>query len=410
MKRTSEIGVRQKNRLYFKSNDLDYQFQSLVLGYAAYGGASIGEALWAILRIDERKLETWTAAWTALADHVEALAREAADKGRRVSASRAFLRSYTYRRASLNMLSCRDAKFSSGVRRMKACFREFARRAEEAFEPVEIPFEGKTLRGYFAAPRSGGKRRPVCITVGGGETYAEDLYFWGGAAGLERGYAVLMIDLPGQGATPFDGMLLRPDTEVPFRALVDYLVARDDVDAGRIFATGVSLGGYLVLRAVSFEERIRACALSTPLVDWHQALMDGAPVPLRTASRLLGALPEISGLLAPSQVATWERFFLWQTGASTMGQALEKFESWRVDVSRVTCPVLCIVGDGEDDTFKKQTRLCYETLTAPKRLIRCTETEGADAHCQANNLQYGHALMYDWFDEVQGEPPREMHR
>jgi hypothetical protein len=40
----------------------------------------------------------------------------------------------------------------------------------------------------------------------------------------------------------------------------------------------------------------------------------------------------------------------------------------KVDVERISCPVLCMVGTGEADTFKKQTYACYAALRSPKAL------------------------------------------
>jgi pimeloyl-ACP methyl ester carboxylesterase len=401
MAQKTEYGTRQKNSLYFKSNDLDYQFQAFVLGYATYGGATVGEALYTAKHVNEKDLKSWWQVWNNTAVHTEAQANLSLQAGHVVSARKAFLRAFTYYRTSAIMLSYHDPLFKETFDKARACYREFAHLSNPAIEVVQIPFEGKFLRGYFAKPQQGNNSKlPTYITIGGGDTLAEDLYFFGGAAALERGYNVLMVDLPGQGTTPFDGLTMRHDSETAVRTMVDYLVSRSDVATDKIVASGVSLGGYFTLRAASYEKRLRTIALSTPIVDWHQALLEAAPAPFRMAPNLLGAITKFAGLFSPSQVIVFDRYFHWQTGAATMGEAFEKFKSWRVDVSQVTCPTLCIVGDGEDEVFKKQTRLCYDSLKTPKRLVICTEKDGADAHCQTNNLQYGQQLMFDWFDDV----------
>src|SRR3712207_9034395 len=87
--------------------------------------------------------------------------------------------------------------------------------------------------------------RSTLIMVGGGETYAEDLYFWGGVGAVDRGYNALLVDMPGQGATPFEGMHHRFDVEVPMGAVLDHLLGRSEVDTERVAAYGVSLGGYI---------------------------------------------------------------------------------------------------------------------------------------------------------------------
>ena len=67
-----------------------------------------------------------------------------------------------------------------------------------------------------------------------GDRFAEELYFWGGApVATRRGYHVLLIDQPGQGITPFDGLYTRADAEVPVRAMVDYLCSRQEGEPSR---------------------------------------------------------------------------------------------------------------------------------------------------------------------------------
>ena len=84
-----------------------------------------------------------------------------------------------------------------------------------------------------------------------GDRFAEELYFWGGApVATRRGYHVLLIDQPGQGITPFDGLYTRADAEVPVRAMVD---------TSHIALYGIASAGYMATRAVAFEKRISAC-------------------------------------------------------------------------------------------------------------------------------------------------------
>ena len=401
MKGPEIVGKRLENRIYFKDPDIDFWLQAFVLGYSAYGGATMGEAFYAAARVDEKNLETWANEWDTLASRVERQAVESLQHDHRSSAMQAFLRAYTYYRAASLALRYADPRFSETINKMQRCFENFARLCQPTIEVIRVPYEDGFLSGYFMKAGADAQQKPTYIPVGGGETFAGDLYFWGGAAGHARGYNVILIDFPGQGATAFAGLQHRHDTEVPMRWVVDYLVSRPDVDPEKIIASGVSLGGYIALRAVSFEKRIRACALSTPIVDWHQTLVDAMPRALKLAPSLLaGAVTKLAGIFAPTQLIAFEKFFEWQTGAKDLGEALEKFKHYRVDVEQIACPTLCLVGDGEDQTFKTQTHLCHERLRSPKKLIAFSAEQGADAHCQANNLPYAHQVMFDWFDEI----------
>jgi pimeloyl-ACP methyl ester carboxylesterase len=393
-------GQRHKNKIYFKDQDLDLYLQAFPLNFQTYGGAAAGEAFYAASRVDEKDLESWVHEWRALAARVETEAAKALEKGHKVSAREAYLRAYTYYRTATLCLRVADPRFRTTWQTMRSCFRKAAALFEPSIKPVEIPYEENALPAYFM--RAGGdERRPTVIVIGGGETFCEELYFWGGAGAVSRGYNALLVDMPGQGATPFEGMHHRYDVEVPMGAVLDYLEGHTAVDTGRVGAHGVSLGGYIVLRSVSHEERIKACAVSTPLVDWHRTLLDAMPPILRNAPRpLFNTVMKFGNLFSKTQLIAYEKFFEWQVGAKDYADAMEKFRPWKVDVSRISCPVLCMLGTGEQETFKKQTYACYAALRSPKALRIFTEEEGADAHSQANNQKLAHQVVFDFFDET----------
>jgi dipeptidyl aminopeptidase/acylaminoacyl peptidase len=399
---TNRIGQRHKNQVYFKDSELDFYLQAFPLGYQTYGGATVGEAFYAASRINEKDPNSWVEEWSNLATRVEEGATRSLEEGHAASARQAYLRAFTYYRTATPLLRSSDPRFRATWEMMRSCFRKAAELFDPPIEPVEIPFKRKALPAYFVRARDGGdERRPTLVMVGGGETYAEDLYFWGGVAAVDRGYNALLVDMPGQGATPFEGMHHRHDVEVPMKAVVDHLLGRSEVDPERLAAYGVSLGGYIVLRSAAFEKRIGACAASTPIVDWHQALIDAMPPALRNAPRFLfGAVTKLGRLFSPTQQIAFEKFFEWQVGAKDIPDALEKFRPWKVDAGEISCPVLCMVGTGEANTFKKQTYACYAALRSPKALRVFTEQEGADAHSQATNLRLAHQAVFDFFDEA----------
>ena len=71
------------------------------------------------------------------------------------------------------------------------------------------------------------------------------------------------------------------------------------------------------------------------------------------------------------------------------------------EVSKITCPMLCLVCTGEVSERIRQTRKIYESLSNSRSALHIfTEEEGADAHNQANNLSLLHEIVFDWLDEV----------
>ena len=78
----------------------------------------------------------------------------------------------------------------------------------------------------------------------------------------------MTFDGPGQNAALVRQHLpFRPDWEKVITAVVDHLLTRPEVDAGKIALLGVSQAGYWVPRSVAFERRIAAAVADPGVVD-----------------------------------------------------------------------------------------------------------------------------------------------
>ena len=75
---------------------------------------------------------------------------------------------------------------------------------------------------------------------------------------VERGYAALVFDGPGQGHALYaSGLTARPDFEAVLPAALDAALAHPAVGGGDCALLGVSHGGYLAARAAAGEPRVR---------------------------------------------------------------------------------------------------------------------------------------------------------
>lgn len=135
-------------------------------------------------------------------------------------------------------------------------------------EILDIPFEGRTLRGVLRKP-PGIARPPVVVMCMGLDSTKEEMRT-NEEVFLARGMATFAFDGPGQGEAEYDLPIL-PEYEAPVAAVIDTLETRDDVDPSRIGLWGVSLGGYYAPRAAAFEDRIRACISLTGPFDFAEA-------------------------------------------------------------------------------------------------------------------------------------------
>ena len=200
--------------------------------------------------------DDWCAAWSAAASIHEDLGIEALDQGRLRSAGAHLstaavvyhFAKFVFVRDLVQMRAAHDA----AVR----CLDTALPHLDPPGERMEMPFEGSTIYGILRKP-AGGSPHPAVICVPGLDSTKEELRATEDLF-LARGLATFSVDGPGQGEAEYD-LPIRADWEVPGRAFVDALVARDDIDADRIGVWGVSLGGYYAPRFASGDARIKAC-------------------------------------------------------------------------------------------------------------------------------------------------------
>ena len=123
-------------------------------------------------------------------------------------------------------------------------------------EPVEIPFEnGPTLPGVLALRDDSRRPRATIVHVNSYDSNSHEMFVEHVSAALRRGYNVLLFDGPGQGrALIRDGVPMRPDWENVVRPVLDFALARPEVDERRV----VPAGRVLAPRAAAFEQRVAA--------------------------------------------------------------------------------------------------------------------------------------------------------
>lgn len=234
-------------------------------------------------------------------------------------------------------------------------------------EHVAIPYDGgATMYGILRKPWHTPKP-PVVILVPGLDSVKEELHMYGDDF-LRRGLAVLAIDGPGQGEMEFE-YPMRFDYEVPIKCAIDYLESRPDVDASRMGMMGVSLGGYYVVRAAAFEQRMKA------------TITNGGGYNL---AEYFEKRPLLS-----------QETFIYRLKADNQAEAitrLQQFNLQGVVAEKVKCPLLVIVG-GRD------------RLVPPEQGERIATEAGsraelwlfADGNHVCNNIIYKHRPQQaDW--------------
>ncbi len=271
-------------------------------------------------------LESWYGEHAHAAEKNEERAEKALQAGRKVSASEYHLRAAGFWRSAIIYLPEADERMMKGYARLKQNFDKAFTLVPAPFERVEIPFEGKMLRGFFYAARAPqGRKAPVVFNYGGADGLLMNGRADGGSGPYRaRGMSFLDVDGPGQGwALRMDKIYATPDTERYVKAVVDYLVSRPDVDPERIAIHGSSMGGYTAPRACAVETRLKACAVWSGAYNLQQDIFDYYP-PIQERLR-------------------------WLMGAKDLQDARKRMADYTLEghADKITCPLL--VGYSLDD-------------------------------------------------------------
>jgi dienelactone hydrolase len=389
--------------------DQAFSFELLrAASYAGYQGAEIGECLATAARIKEGDFEGWFVEWEKTAKRVEKMGEDCLQRGHRISAREAFLRSHNYYRTAEFFLSPKDPKRNESYKKSVSTFQKAMELMDFHVEKVNIPYENTSLPGYFyraADSDSSTVERPALIGIGGFDSTVEELYFCVAAPAIKRGYNCLIFDGPGQGAPlRLQNMTKRVDFEVPVSAAVDYLETRTDVDKEKIALIGMSMGGYYAPRAAAFEKRIKACIAYDVFYDLWEATVQRNPM-LKQLEVL--SAEEIEQVLKKAGQANSNLRWaiansMWVFGldkASKIPETLQQY-SLKGIAQNISCPVLILAGESDHFVPLEQVDQFANELTCEKTIRIFTAEEGAEEHCQEGNHSLFHQVAFDWLDEV----------
>ena len=404
----------------------DLNFETLfTLGAAGYGAAEVGEVVSAVNEINARGA-TYQSIFDVFRRTAERLSKQADEQltaGHKVSARSAYLRAASYYDVCLFFVlgTTARAREASVYARMQHNWERAAELFNPPFERVRIPYAGTWLPGYFLRPPGSRFARPTVILNNGSDAQNIDLYVYGGAAALERGYNALIFEGPGQGSMLFEREIpYNPAWQQVVRPIVDWLSARPDVDSQRIAITGWSMCGESVVQAAAFEHRLAAVVADPGVLDvWKawpasvQKLMASgaskAEVNRIWRTEFIPHLNETDRFTLAKRSELFGRRYLLTARAGRMFTDLYDLAT---SVMRVNCASTApkvssptLVTEYQDDAFfgsHQQARPVFRLLPAgiPKRLHTFTAAEGAEYHDAPMAPQTRNQVVFDWLDDT----------
>lgn len=267
----------------------------------------------------------------------------------------------------------------------------------------KIPYETGFLTVYRFTPKDA---KGTIVVFGGYDSYIEE-FFPMLMAVKDSGYDVVCFEGPGQGAPLEEYHLpMINEWEKPVKAVLDYFNLED------VALMGVSLGGYLVIRAAAFEKRVTRVIADDAVSDFYNALYHGIDPVLRAKIDTMVAAGEREPLNALFEKIMRENLLItWAvmqgmhiTGASSPFDYIKKVKEFvTADISsRLTQDVLLMAG--QDDhfipvaQFYDQIRMLTNVRSLTARLF--TKAECAQNHCQIGNIGLSLQIIVDWLDQT----------
>lgn len=391
----------------FFRNDLHNEFGTWPLGYTAYGGIDVGVISAVAAAVGDGDDSAFFDAWMAEGDRYAAEAETVLARGQRDSARRLYLWASACYATTYHPLygAPVDARLVKAFRTQIAAFDKGLSLLPNPVKPLRIPYESTTLPAYFL-PAIGREteRRPLVIVTNGYDATVTELYFFACVAAAQRGYHCLWFDGPGQGAPLIEqGLPLRPDWDAVVRPVVDFALTLPGIDPARIALSGLSLGGYLALRAASGEPRLAACVADPGL----RSVMSP------TALMRLGLTASQASNLSTVPQAVWDRVMnssprmhwtivqrgFWVHGVDNMQDFVTAALAMTLEghVGQIRCPTLLTTA--ENDPVSRGADALLAELQCPKTLLRFSAAEGAGDHCEMRNRSLANLRILDWLDE-----------
>jgi Esterase FrsA-like len=384
--------AEKKEPAYFMYFPGNYRWSAAfvnMIGSIAYGGAEMGE-LHKIGRLLKGKApdddDAWFDACVKVADGVRTYAEKWDKSGHRYAAAHAYLRACNYYQMAERFRTPKDQTALAAFRKGVECFHRHATLTDVKIEIVDVPYQGKSLPGYFVHAQNAKSQRTPCVVFFDGLDVTKEIQFVRGVPDLiKRGISCLVMDGPGTGeAIRFGGHYLRHDYEVAGSACIDFLEQRSDVDPKKIGIVAISLGGYYAPRCAAMEPRYAACIAWGAQWDYHDTWKKRIDASFKTSLSVPGHHIE------------------WIMGAKSPDEALKKLEPFKLDgvMQKMRCPFLLVHGADDEQIPLADAQKQFDACGSGDKTFRVfTAEEGGAQHCQRDYLTLVVAEMWNWFEE-----------
>lgn len=268
----------------------------------------------------------------------------------------------------------------------------------DQIERVEIPYKAGYLPTIRITPKE--EKKGTIVLHGGYDSFLEE---WNLMLKYlaQSGYEAICFEGPGQGAALIKaGLPMDIHWEKPVAAILDYF----NLDNVTLF--GLSMGGWLCLRAAAFEPRIKRVVASGHTIHY----MDIVPAAIGWIFEFFMRYENFFNKSAFKKMERNPRM-KWEIGNTMrITKSETPFEGAQLNLSlsrenmhadQITQDVLFI--SGKDDHFipirlhQQQVDALVNARSLTDRIF--TKVEQAQNHCQVGNIGLLLDTIIDWLDE-----------
>jgi dipeptidyl aminopeptidase/acylaminoacyl peptidase len=350
-----------------------------------------GPAAAGVFRAAGARMKKFTDAhreFAAAGRRVQGLAKQYAEEDRLVPARESYITASLLWSAARWPLYEIDDRYRDYEAQIISCYDKYIELAPHPIERVDIPFGDGALSGMLHLPYApaAGEKFPCVVNIGGMDGCKENVVSMYGDPYLERGFAVLAMDGPGQGECPGRGIFATPNNHGPAAvATFDWLEQHAFIDPEQLVIRATSFGTYFSLAA--------AAALGNRVKGIAQAFVIHEP-----------GCYTIFNAASP----TFRMRFMMMSNVTDDDEFdtfCEGFDP-RPFAEKITCPILILAGEDDELSPVEYSYDVYDCIKSPKNLV---VYEGAKhsmggASSVAQGPHFGN-MMADWLkDRTVGKP------
>ena len=354
---------------------LDWDLLRMATVTAPIGFEGMGD--WAIVAGKAKRFDDISPSFEEVAAAREARAHEAEQQGNEVTARECYLvASIYYGVAQWPIDEINERNLTLNARKLD-CFARYAVRAHHKIERVEIPMGRHILPGWLHFPVAGKPPYPLVIMLPGMDTFKEKLVWGYGDKMLERGFAALAIDGPGQSEPLMHGLRVTADNFADAgHACIAWIDTRKDLDQTRIGVFGRSFGSYA------------ATVLSNAIADRLRGVVVGLPC-------FEPGFTKIFEEASP----TYKNRFMFMAGYEDEAEFDEFIQGFdlRTRVSSLRCPFMVLGGELDELAPIKHVFETCKKVPRPVDIVVYQNERHAPGRLPASQLgPHWYAMMADW--------------